>query len=307
MESTRKKRVVWTFVIGLFTILTYVGMRFQISGEIIPDSILVKYGAPYAKDIYDGAVYGVITNTFLHRELTPFLLNILAFLIMGWIIERRNGMIFLLFFGLSTSLITSCIEMAISADPGIGLMGVNFAMLSYILLSPEMRWKNPWIRASPWFVVGIILFLCVEQIVKNDYQTAVFAILSGLLYGAIIALTKRIKWLFYPTQFIIISLAAVSVFYNPYSTEWNTVKGYRAQMSGDKKLAQHYYSDALKISPGNLAAKKNMKLLRLDRLMEIAYDFHSKKEYQTARKYYIQILKLDENNKWAKGNLRELP
>jgi membrane associated rhomboid family serine protease len=308
MDAIRQpKRVIWTYLIGLCTTLAYVGMRYQAPGEIISDSILVKYGALYAKDIYDGAIWGVVSNSFLHSDLTYFLCNILAFLFMGRIIEKYNGTKFLLFFGLMASAVTSCTELAFTSDPGIGLTGVNFGLLSYLLISPEIKWKNPWIRATPWFVIGIVLFMCVEQIMKRDYETAVYSILGGLAFGVIVGLTKRVKWLFYSVQTILISVSILSLFYNPFSSEWNTVKGYHAHLSGKSTEAKVYYSKALLLSPNNQAARKNLKQLEIEKLIDSAYFYHTNKEYGKAQRLYFKILSLDRNNAWAKANLAELP
>lgn len=308
METTiRKHKVIWTYVIALFTIAAFIGMRFQASGEIIPDSLLVKYGAPYAMDIYDGSFWGVITNSFLHNSFSAFLPNILFFLIVGWLIEKINGSWFLLFFGLSASIVSSCVELAFSADPGIGMTGVNFALLGYILVSKDIKWRNPWLRATPWFVVGFALFLCAEQIVKNDYTIAVFSLLSGLAFGLIVGITKSHRKFFYMVQFIIIGISALSLLYNPYSSEWNNVKGYQNQIKGNRAKARFYYQKALKIAPENAAARRNLKNLKLARLIDEAYEAHLNKQYGKARQLYIQILNMDKNNKWAADNLAELP
>ncbi|MDB0062768.1 rhomboid family intramembrane serine protease [Crocinitomicaceae bacterium] len=306
-STTTKTKVIWTYIIGAFVLLAYIGMSYQSSTLEIPDSILVKYGAPYAIDIYDGQFWGVIANSFLQNNFTLFICNILFFVFIGRIVEKKNGTWFLLFFGLGSSIITSCAELAFSGDPGVGLTGVNFGLLGYILLSKKIVWKNPWLRASPWFFVGVVLFLCAEQIIQNDYKIAVFSILSGLVFGIVVALTQGIKWIFYFTQALFFSVSFVSLLYNPYSSEWHTFKGYRHIKEGKIKEAKIHYKKALKISPDNVAAQYNLKLIRIESLINKAYELHLNKDYTSARNVYIQILKIDETNKWAKENLAELP
>ena len=302
-----KSRVIWTYVIGLFVILAYIGMFVQTNDASIPDSLLIKYGAPYAKDIYDGAIWGVVINSFLHNNLTLFICNILFFLFAGYVVEKRNGPLFLLFFGLGGSVLTSCAELAFSGDPGVGLTGVNFGLLGYLLISRKIKWRNPWLQAVPWFFVGVVLFLCAEQIIQNDYKIAVFSILSGLTFGIIVGLTQSYKRLFYSIQFVFFGVSFLSLMYNPYSSEWHTVKGYHLHQQGKIEVAKYHYKQAITISPENVAARKNLKLIRLNKLIDKAYKLHLDKEYPSARNVYIQILKIDENNKWAKDNLAELP
>ncbi len=305
--ANRKKRVIWTYVISACVLVSYVVMRLQVSTEIIPDFKLEQFGAAYAKDIYDGAFWGVIVNSFLHSKFSAFILNFFFFFFVGRIIEKMNGSLFLLVFGLSASVITSCIELAMSSDPGIGMTGVNFALLGYILISPDIKWRNPWLRALPWFVVGITLFLCAEQIAKNDYQISVFSLLSGLVYGLLLGLLKRITWLFYTFQVILFSLCILSIVYNPYSSEWNNLKGYHFHQSGNREKATEFYKKAIELSPDNVAAKKNLKKIEIEKLMDVAYDYHAEKKYQKAREIYVQILTLDKTNQWASENLKELP
>lgn len=302
-----KKRVIWTYVIGLFTLTAFVLMRIQAGSTPIPDTILEKFGAPYAKDIYDGAIWGVISNSFLHNDYTYFTLNFIAFLLMGFVIERTKGTWFLLFMGLSGSLVTSCTELAFSSDPGIGLTGTNFAFLTYVLIAPEIKWRSLWLRTLPWFFIGVVLFICVEQIIRHEYAVGVHSILAGIVFGSIVGLTHRFKWLFYPLQFGVISIAVVSLFYNPYSSEWNTVKGHHFHLKGDGLKAKLYYQKALQLSPNNTAARRNLEQLEIERLIDLAYDYHTKKEYGNARKIYFRILNLDHDNRWAKENLAELP
>ncbi|MDG1348070.1 MAG: hypothetical protein P8P77_10655, partial [Crocinitomicaceae bacterium] len=76
---------------------------------------------------------------------------------------------------------------------------------------------------------------------------------------------------------------------------------------GKIKEAKIHYKKALKISPDNVAAQYNLKLIRIESLINKAYELHLNKDYTSARNVYIQILKIDETNKWAKENLAELP
>jgi membrane associated rhomboid family serine protease len=301
------RRVIWTYVIGAFVIIAYAGMRLQVDAVIIPDSKLEQFGAAYAKDIYDGAFWGVIINSFLHSTFSAFLLNLLFFLYVGRMIEKENGSWFLLLFGLGASIVTSSVELAMSSDPGIGMTGVNFALLGFILLAPDFTWRNPWLRALPWFIVGITLFLCAEQIAKNDYKISVFSLLSGLIYGLLLGLMMRVKWLTYSFQIGLVVMCIVSIMYNPYSSEWNNVRGYHHHIAGNREKAKAYYLKSVELSPDNVAARKNLKKLKIEVLIDKAYDYHSKKKYNKARETYVQILNLDKNNAWAMENLAELP
>ena len=47
--------------------------------------------------------------------------------------------------------------------------------------------------------------------------------------------------------------------------------------------------------------------MEVDNLSDRAYHFHALKKYNTARKIYKKILKIDPTNEWAKEGLAELP
>ena len=72
-------------------------------------------------------------------------------------------------------------------------------------------------------------------------------------------------------------------------------------------MAKENYQKAIELFPENTLAKENLKIIEVDNLSDSAYYFHSSKKYNTARKIYHKILKIDPTNEWAKEGLEVLP
>ncbi len=297
----------WTYLFAILSIFLFIAIQNQaIEGEIAPE-IYAKFGAPYAQDIYDGAIWGMVINSFVHKQLWHLLLSVPLFIFLGILFEKRNTTLFFILFVLISSFVTSALQLAMTGDPGIGLNGVNFALFTYLLVKikvepPYQKWKTlVWLGEITGLVLSIL------NIYYDWYYFGTSTIVTGFLFGLIVGLSQERKWLFYSFQGLFWAVCLLTLFYNPYSSEWNTFKGYKAFRNGDVDKAEEYYLKALELYPRNFAAKKNLKLIEIDRLEDRAYYAHKHENYVTARHLYIQILNLDKDNAWAKKNLQGLP
>ena len=54
-------------------------------------------------------------------------------------------------------------------------------------------------------------------------------------------------------------------------------------------------------------AQENLSLLEIDKLKITAYKEHITKNYDKARKIYLQILEIEPEDEWTLTNLKELP
>ena len=103
------------------------------------------------------------------------------------------------------------------------------------------------------------------------------------------------------------SIAAATLFYAPWSSQWQCTKGIAYHKKHELKVAKQYYQAAIHIDPSNHLAQENYKLVQIDQLAILAYDAHLSGEYTTARRYYLKILSIKKNHRWALDNLKELP
>jgi membrane associated rhomboid family serine protease len=305
--NSGKFRFYWSILIGGITIYLFILIQYKANWEDITPEIYSNYGAPYAKDIFDGAIWGIITNSFVHKQLWHLILSVALFVFLGILFEKRNKMLFYILFVFISSFVTSSLQLAMTGDPGIGLNGVNFALFTYLLvrIKPEPKYKKIYI--SLWVSIVVALGVSILNINYDWYNFGTTTLLSGFLFGLIVGISQKRKFLFYAFQALFWAICLASLFFNPYSSEWNTVQGSKAFVRNDIEKAEEYYLKALEIYPKNYAAKKNLVLIEIDRLEDRAYYAHLHQNYTTARMLYIKILHLDKNNTWAKKNLDGLP
>ncbi len=305
--SNWKYQFYWSYLFAIVSLFLFLAIQFVSDWDEITPETYAKYGAPYAKDIFDGAVWGIVSNSFVHNQLWHLLLSLGTFLILGIIFERRNKTTFFLLFVLISSFVTSSLQLAMTGDPGIGLNGVNFALFTYLLIriKPEARFKK--IKIVIWIGTITALVISILNIYYDWYNFGTSTIFSGFVFGLVAGLSQDRKKFFYSLQGAILCICFITLFYNPYSSEWNTVQGSKAFEKGEIDRAEVYYLKALELYPNNFAAKKNLVLIEIERLEDRAFYAHSHEDYNTARLLYIKILNLDKYNNWAKKNLNGLP
>lgn len=264
-------------------------------------------GSPYAFDIYNGQFWGVLTNSLLHTSTIHLLINVALFLLFARRVERSYGFMFFAFFGFIASVVTSCAQLAMSGDPGLGLTGVNIAFLYFMLGDSNAYWKKAWISTLAYVLgVGTLLFAAVNyyyQWIPFGMSSAVAGIVYGFVTGKVFNHFKR-RFIWMASSFL---LAFSSLVYNPFSSEWNTYKGYISYENDKNELAKWYYRKAIELSPKNVVARENLRDIYIDELSEQAYLAHKAKEYTKARVLYKRILKVDPKNSWAIKNMKNLP
>jgi len=297
----------WSYLIALLTIFLFIVIQNTSNWGEITSETFSKFGAPYAKDIFDGAIWGMFTNSFVHKQLWHLFLSVSLFVFLGVLFERRNKTLFFFLFVLISSFVTSALQLAMTGDPGIGLNGVNFALFTYLLVRIQPNTKYKKAKIIIWIGTISALMLSVLNIYYEWYYFGTSTIVTGFLFGLIIGISQDQKIFFYSFQGLFWVICLITLFYNPYSSEWNTVQGSRAFEKGEVDQAEEYYLRALELHPRNFAAKKNLVLIEIDRLQDQAYYAHSLEDYHTARSLYIKILNLDKHNSWAKKNLDGLP
>lgn len=305
--KVKELRLRWSVLIGIATVILFILIQNEANWTDISPEIYSNFGAPYAKDIYNGSIWGIVTNSFVHKQIWHIILSVPLFIFLGVLFEKRNTILFFWLFVLISSFVTSSIQLAMSGDPGIGLNGVNFALFTYLLVRIKPAQKYIKFKISIWIGTTIALALSLLNIYYDWYYFGTSTIITGFFFGLVVVLSQNHKWLFYSFQGVFWSICLITLFYNPYSSEWNTVMGSKAFVNGETDKAEEYYLNALELHPRNHAAKKNLILIEIDRLQDRAFYSHKRKDYSAARLLYIRILHLDKNNAWAQKNLTGLP
>ena len=300
----------FTWFLTLSSIIIFIFINVKSDFKEISLDTYEKFGAPAAIDIYQGQIWGVFINSFIHSHWIELSLNLVGLWFLGAFIERRIGSIHFMLFCLITSIITSELQLALSTDPGIGLSGVIYAFLGFIFIrsseSPEFKLKY---RKYIYLISFIILIFCYAININNHGIIATESMVSGIVIGAIAAyLIRHLSSTKYYLIFtLLMAVCSISVFYAPWSSELYLARGLHYHDIKKYNLAKENYQKAIELFPENTLAKENLQIIEVDNLSDSAYYFHSSKKYNTARKIYHKILKIDPTNEWAKEGLEVLP
>lgn len=284
-------------------------INFKEEFDTINPETFTLFGAPDTVDIYKGQYWGVFTNNFIHIYWKQLLINLIGLWLFGAFIERRSGRFKLFFLIIFSSIIPSLWQLTLTAEPGIGLSGVNYALFGFILsksrYDKKYRLKGRYIILI--FMISILIYCnYINYFVENIYRTEAMTI--GLFLGIVI---EKLDYLKLNLRFLILfSVFLISIstlFYAPWSSEWQVYKGIKFHESKNFVRAKIYYRKALKIDRNNQKAIENMNLLKIDELKLKAYKAHVKEKYEVAKKYYLKVLEIDSTDTWALENLHELP
>ncbi len=310
MLETKKTTFPWfTLMISIICITMYI-LFYALNEQMDTSTLYSKFGAPYAIQIYQGQYWGVFSNSFLHTNLYHLVVNLIAFWILGAFIERRISMFNFFLLGLFASIITSIAQLTFSDDAGIGLTGVNYFFLAYIIVK---SFKQEIFKLRLRFILlylGVFVILTSYYLNKDEaYNIGIEAMIAGLLFGGIIGLATYPKKRILPASIglVLMTLSSFSLWYAPWSAEWNYYKGYSAHEKGDFEEAKKFYENAMAINPNHAISKENLRYIAIDELCDLALTAHQNENYILARKLYDRVLEMDPNNNWAKENLSKLP
>jgi membrane associated rhomboid family serine protease len=311
MNIKNKSRIPY-FTISLIVLCTiiYFSINYISNFGKIDQSTYELFGAPYAIDIYRGQYWGVIFNSFVHIYWFQLIVHLSIVFWLGSFIEHRIGPYKLFILGLLASTVTSCIQLTLSDDAGLGLAGVNFSLFGFIvgrqMIDKRFRSKSAKYMAS---VMTALFFIQLYLNIFHEWNFGLAAILGGFFWGGLVANLKRKSsiQIFLPLVASINTLSFASLFWAPWSSEWNCAKGITSHEKEDLVSAKNYYEKALEIDDRNDLARKNLTIVEVSFLTDEAYDLHLKGNYNAAKDKYKEILELDPKNQWARDNLKQLP
>lgn len=312
IESAEHKYFPWFTT--LFTVLLagiYITMAILSKSFTVDIKHLDWMGAPYATQIYLGHVYGVVTNNLIHINFFHLLVNIAGLWLFGAFIERRIGWFKMAALGLVCSIFGSMIQLAMTDDAGLGISSALFGFYSFILVT---SYKDERFRMKYIYIFGILLFAFLVLMMINNKllgeEIAIEAKLGGILWGILMGISQKqgvIRWQLLLFLFFPFALAASTMLYAPWSSQWQCSRGIYFHKKHELKKAERHYQAALYINGKNKLAKENYTLIKIDRLSALAYNAHKAGDYTQARRYYFRILALKKNHRWALENLKELP
>ena len=311
MTEQKKMLLPWfTMMLVLICLAYYVVFEYYKLYNANETHLFTRIGAPYAFQIYQGQYWGLFTNSLIHINIPHFLINGIGLWFLASYIERRSNFFKLFLLGLFASTVTSLIQLTMTSDAGVGLSGVNYFLLFFIigksLRDDDYKFKGRFIFL---FVALLMLPFAYYLNTYKEYKIGIEAMSAGLIFGFIIGVTSNFKSKFVMILLtLLISLGSIAtLFYSPWSSEWNFAKAYQFHLKNDLRNANKFYRTALKIAPQHPASRENLKIIRIEQLSDLALKAYENEEYIKAREYYERILKIDPYNSWAKENISRLP
>ncbi len=311
MTLKQKMPFPWfTSLILTTSVVMFVILQYSILGNVNNGSLFSSIGAPYAIQIYLGQYWGVLTNSAIHISYPHLILNLVATLIFASFLERRAGIVRLFLLGLFASTITSLIQLTLSNDAGVGLSGVNYFFLAFII---GKNVRNPLyqLKFKYYYLAFGILTIALSYYMNTayNYTIGIEAMSGGLLIGFLTGWSSELKYRIIPILFVagVWIIGITTLFHAPWSAEWNYSQGYAYQVGGDFFHAKKYYNAALELEPNHEIAKENLYIINIEELSDKALTAHENEQYEIAHDYYLELLDLEPDNVWAKDNLSRLP
>ena len=296
-------------IISILVILNYFLINITVNFSDVDNYTYTLFGAPDTINIYQGQFWGILSNNYIHTKWAPLLINIVGLWLFGAFIERRIGYLRFLYLITIASIIPSLWQLTISAEPGIGLSGVNYTLFGYILVRSK-KGKAFQLKGLYYFLAFMLIVLiycnCVNIFIVDKFRTE--SMIIGLLLGMLLARIRygeKKKRIAIITSIVTISIS--TLFFAPWSSTWQVFKGIQYYEKNDLKNARIYYKKSLEIEPRNELALENLRIIKVDLLIEKAYKAHLNKKYLLAKKYYLQIIEIEPTNQGAKENLKMLP
>ncbi len=299
----------FTYIIVAYSVFVFIGIISFEKHSFVTDETLTKFGAPTAIEIFGGKYWGIVSNSFVHFQFIHLITNVIATLLIASYVERRIGFWKLFGFGLFASMISSAFQVSLSNDAGIGLSGVNYALFGFIFGKTfiDQRFK---IVTKNLALLVMVLFIPLCEVMNRfgNWNIATIALTSGLFFGIFFAgLFSKFKTISLMSLIFMIIFSTLSLFYSPWSAEWNCSKAMKLHEKMKLDEAKTFYLKATQINPNALCAKDNLLLIRIDELSRNALKLHLKGKYLEAGKAYHEILKIDSKNRWALENKSRLP
>jgi len=209
-----------------------------------------------AGDIWNGRYYYLVTSVFLHANflqgvgITHLAFNVYWLFRMGSVLESTIGTLYYFLFWVAAAVVSSCAELAVTGDTGIGLSGVVYAIFG-LLWAGRGRYPEWGELASP---ANIQLFigwgiLCFVLTALHLMNVGNWAHTGGLVFGYGVGLAffvRRQRWIGVASVAVLVAMSIFSVTFMPWSPDWTFWKGNKAFDVENYPRAVYWYNKSLK-------------------------------------------------------------
>jgi hypothetical protein len=291
----------------LTLLLLFFFVAYHLTSDRFSPTAFISKVVPSNYEIWDGRLWGLVTNCFLEPNLL-FLLFSLGWLWgLGRFIELRVSSVFYLWVIISTATFATVMEMSFSGRlSGFGAITYSFfGFVSMNSIRQPFIWRiKPYIEIQLVLWVGICIFVNYAGIYEIHYATFFVGFVWGAVLGFFHTLQTKI-WRKTVPPFLL-GLSLISIFWAPWSIHWLNYKAHTYHALKDYDREKSSYLRVLEIDPNNELAKLDLKLITLDMNLE-ADDLYSEGKINEARDKYLEILKSYPDDVMAKASLEMIP
>ncbi len=269
-----------------------------------------RWGAPDPYDIWNGELWGLFTANFLHLELWHIASNLYWLGVLGKKVEFESKGPFFILLILSSGIISSLYQLALSGETGIGLSGIVYALFGFILVKSylDVSYKNFLGRGLVSLFI-LWLFFCIYLTYKNILQIGNAAHFAGLFWGMVLAYTSsksnnlaRLK-----IPVFLFALSFSTLYWARWSVGYLSHEAFQLHAEGKLDEASKKYRSILRKDPKNEFALENLKGIKIDSLGHLAFKKHQEGDLTEAARLYRTILAKQakkEITDFAKENLK---
>ncbi len=265
-----------------------------------------RWGAPSAAAIWQGAVWGLVTSSFVHLAVWHLGFNLYWFWILGRKIEFEQGPLFTLGFLLSAAFATEVGELAVAGATGIGLSGVVYAMVGFIVVRAQSDERFRGFLAPRLIrLFGGWLLLCVALTVSKVFPVGNAGHFAGLGWGMALGwLQTRPIRPRYGVAALLLAVLSVPVWWAPWSVGWLSTRAYALHAANRLGEAKSYYHQILQRDSANQFARANLKGIKIFELSKQAQQAFEKGQLAQGKQLCQQVLRLEPTNAWASAMVR---
>jgi len=185
---------------------------------------LQMWGYYPAHGVRDGALWSLVTSSFVHIAVWHFLFNLYWLYHLGTRLEKVIGSLRWIAFFVLASFVSSAYQLGISGDTGHGASGVAYAMFGFMWLT---RKRFPIFTEVLDRQTIAIFFLwlvgCIVATAVGAAQIANTAHVTGMLFGigcGALVIWKAQSRLIMSALAIFTLSSLLVIFWAPWSAEW---------------------------------------------------------------------------------------
>ncbi len=280
----RRKKVIsvgdtypWgSWICGILSVGVFLLIHATGGGGVGANQALAYATYPDAVEIWNGALWGPLTSTFVHVAPLHLIFNMMWLKLFGPAMERTFGTARFLTLVVLSGYLTSTAQLAFSDNAGIGFSGVNYALFGFLWMA---RRRIPDLETVvtdsivkfmlAWLVIAPFITKAGLMPIGNASHNS--GIILGILAGAVFVLHYK-RALTLPALALTIVLLLIPPFYAPWTTTWMWYEGLHELQAGNYENAIKLYDRVLAREPDDKGAVKNRNIardaLKADRALE---------------------------------------